>query len=772
MEAVFLKILNMSLTASYVIAAVLLVRVLLKRAPKKYAYALWSVVGFRLCCPVSFQSVFSLFRLKPFDMTAAQTTSGGAALTYVPEEIGMMAQPRLTLGIPAVNTVIADSLPAAVPEYSANPMQTALAVAAIVWCAGVCILLFYSMVTFIHLRLRLRTAIRLEENVYQSESVSSPFVLGLFRPRIYLPYALDENARDYVLAHERCHIRRFDHIVKLFAFVLLCLHWFNPLCWLAFVLMSRDMEMRCDEWVLGTKDDLRCAYSSTLLSFAAKRHFPAPSPLAFGESGVRARIRNALSWKKPKLWLTVAAALLCIAVIAACAANPKAQSAQLSPFGRAYRVEEVAYDVPFYSFTYTPESAPIYSFSLDGDLSTAFAPRNPEEAVQWELLGRMEEFTLTKDNFDRYFYDSSDDFTGWEQERTAASVRRENQSAWRLLHKTENFTELYYVLQQENGEVYLAYGYDRSQEQTDSESAESFIRWVFKLTPETFDAESVSKTGGAEAPEEASISSVSGVDMPAAEVYVSSQCLYMSPLSSQFSGPDSGCRYFLDEKAFQIENRNTGNTESFSLPEEGWTEFPYSQQSWDELFLLWKAPSLDQYKECLYMALDNRYALMKMDGQLWLLQGHNTADTLSVWSLYALTPQDEMGAANWTYQLLESSGFPAFAFRFALPEDAEISLACADGTLYDARKAAAQDGLLSIAGGESFYWTPGSLENHAQIRFYVHVGEESYCGSIYIESGGYNTQGVSVQYTARPVGDFGIEQRGDGAELSLRFEQP
>lgn len=771
MEAVFLETLNMSLTAGYVIATVLFVRLLLKRAPKKYAYALWSVVGFRLCCPVSFQSAFSLFRLKPFDMTAAQLASGGAALTYVLEDIGMMAQPQVTFGIPAANAAIAGSLPAATPAYNVNPMQVAVAAGAFVWCVGAAVLALYSVVMFIRLHLRLRTAIRMEKNIYQSEYVCSPFVLGFFRPRIYLPFALDEDARSYVLAHERYHIRHLDHLVKLFAFALLCLHWFNPLCWLAFVLMSRDMEMRCDEWVLGGQADMRRAYTTTLLSFAANRRFPAPGPLAFGESGVRARISNALRWKRPKLWLTVIATVLCIAAVAACAANPQTEPGVLQPFGSTYRVEEIVYSAPYYSFSYTCATAPVYCLSVDGVLLSAPASDNPQVFAEWEFLGSMEEIALSKENFDRYFRDTAGEVSGWrEGSSAAASVRRENQTAWRLLRETDNFTELYYVLQQDSGAVYLAYGYYDLEGETDPESDDSRFRWLFALTPESSDSASVSRTGGADAPENGSFSPTGGADMPAAEVYVSSQCLYMTPLSSQFSGPDSGCRYFLDEKVFQIENRGSGIIERFSLPEDGWTEFPYTQKAWDEMFLLWKAPQLEQYKERMYMALGNGYALMKMDRQLWLLQRWDTAETTLVWSLYTLTPEDGMGVASWAYQPLLSSRFPAFAFRFALPEDAEISLVCVDGALLDAQKAVSESGVLSIPGGQFFYWSPGSpdsLASNAQLHCVIHMGEESYSGTIYIESGDCNTQEGVVLYTARPVGDFTIRQQEDAAELSV-----
>lgn len=324
----FLQIINMSITASYVICVVMLIRFLLKKAPKKYSYALWSVVAFRLCCPVSFQSVFSLFSLKLFDMSKAQSENS-ATLQYVPHNIGMMKQPEVTVGIPYANSVISGSLPEATPMYSANPMQIWTAVGMYLWCLGISVLVLYSVISYVSLHYRMRTAIKLEGNVYQSDKVCSPFMLGILRPKIYIPFGLDAQTYSYVLTHERYHLKRGDHVIKLMSFLLLILHWFNPLCWLGFTLMSRDMEMSCDEKVLSGAENIRKTYSSTLLSFASNRRFPSPSPLAFGETDVKKRIRNVLRWKKPTLVITVFAVLICGGVLIACAANPKTENKEM-----------------------------------------------------------------------------------------------------------------------------------------------------------------------------------------------------------------------------------------------------------------------------------------------------------------------------------------------------------------------------------------------------------------------------------------------------------
>ncbi len=495
MEAVFLKFFNMTITASYVILAVLLVRLLLKRTPKKYTYALWSVVGFRLCCPVSFQSAFSVFGLKYFDMTKAQQASGGEMLTYIPEDIGRMQQPQITFGVSAGNT-IDRSLPAPMLGDSVNPIQILVTLATYVWMAGIAVLTIYSIFTFVRLHLRLRTAIRLEDGVYQSEFVVSPFVMGFFRPKIYLPFAINAYERSYVLAHERFHIRHCDHLIKIFAYFLLCLHWYNPLCWLAFLLMSRDMEMRCDEWILGRQIHEQKAYAETLLAFAVKRSFPAPGPLAFGEFGIRARIKNALRWKSPKRYMRIFAFTISLIFIVACAANPKEATIKTSPFGYSYEVEEIVFASPYYSFSYTTQNAPFYLILEDGELLSKLPGQETENTEdEWIRLGKVEEFELEEDNFDQYFYGGEEVGGGWKG-INALTLRLENENAWRVLRTTEHFTEMYIILQQKNGDLFLCYGYYDQLEHDDPNSDDSSFRWVFQLEKNS------------------SAASIGGVDLP------------------------------------------------------------------------------------------------------------------------------------------------------------------------------------------------------------------------------------------------------------------
>ena len=390
MEAIFLKILNMSITGAYVILAVLLLRWLLRPAPKKYSYWLWLAVGFRLCCPASFSSGFSLFSLGPFDMRAAQS-QGAAALEYVPPDIGYMTQPQVSVGLPAANAAISSALPAATPLASVNPLQLWISAGSWLWLAGVTVLLLYGVISYLRLRRRMDNAILLRDNIWQSDCLSSPFILGLCRPRIYIPFGLDAATWDYVLTHEKYHLQRRDHLIKPLAFLILAVHWFNPLAWLAFLLLGRDMEMSCDEGVLSRMDNGKKAYSTALLSFAANRRFPAPGPLAFGESGVKGRIKNVLRFKQPSKGLTLAAALLCLLGLAACALNPKTEAEE--PSHTPAVIGEVTEGRVFVSSACLYMN-PLSSFAgIDGDSGCRYIVEGENFDIVRRASGETEHFT-------------------------------------------------------------------------------------------------------------------------------------------------------------------------------------------------------------------------------------------------------------------------------------------------------------------------------------------------------------------------------------------
>lgn len=329
METLFLTVLRMSGTAALVIAAVLLARLLLRRAPKIFSYALWLVALFRLLCPVSVSSGFSL-------LPAVQTQPAGAEHTSVHIHTGITAMNSQVNEYLAEHPYPVEFTPpegeggagAAYLEGVSRMVETAdpgwTAIACWVWLAGAAALLGYSALSTLGLRRKLAASIPLEgeKNVRLADHIPSPFVLGLARPGIYLPSDLRPEERDYILLHERTHIRRGDHIFRALAWLALAIHWFNPLVWLAFHLAGKDMEMSCDEAVLrGMDRDVRADYSSSLLRLSAGKRLPA-GPLAFGDGDPKSRIKNILNYKKPALWVIAAALVVVICAGAALATNP------------------------------------------------------------------------------------------------------------------------------------------------------------------------------------------------------------------------------------------------------------------------------------------------------------------------------------------------------------------------------------------------------------------------------------------------------------------
>lgn len=300
MIRVFLSVLNMSLTASYVIAAVLLARFFLKKAPKIISYLLWAVVGFRLLFPFSFESVFSLIPFKA---------------APIPNDITTQPAPHIDSGIHAADNAVSHVLPAAEAAAQVNPMQVWLTAGAYLWLAGVVAMLVYSIVSIIRLKRSLTGAVLIRDNIYQADNIRTPFVLGFFRPDIFIPVGLNEEEKRYIILHEQTHIRRGDPVVKLLGYFALCLHWFNPLAWAAFLCMGADMEMSCDEHVLKEMgSETKKSYSLSLLSLAADRRMIGGSPLAFGEGGMKARIKNVLNFRKPSR-VAVSVALAAAAIL-------------------------------------------------------------------------------------------------------------------------------------------------------------------------------------------------------------------------------------------------------------------------------------------------------------------------------------------------------------------------------------------------------------------------------------------------------------------------
>ncbi len=311
MSAVFLKILNLSYSASWLILAVIAVRLLLKKAPKWVPCLLWALVALRLIIPFSFESTLSLL------------PSG----EVVPADIQVETMPHIESGIyvinSAVNPVMEDAL-APAEANSVNPMQVIVAVLCIVWVAGILAMTVYAFISYVKIRRCVREAAPVDKGIMECDEVKSPFILGIIHPVIYVPSGMESSTLELVLAHEKAHICRKDYLWKPLGFALLSVYWFNPLSWVAYVLLCRDIESACDEKVIRDKSsDYMAAYSQALLDCSIQRRKIAACPVAFGETGVKLRIKNVLNYKKPAFWIIIVSLVACVVLAVCFLTNPK-----------------------------------------------------------------------------------------------------------------------------------------------------------------------------------------------------------------------------------------------------------------------------------------------------------------------------------------------------------------------------------------------------------------------------------------------------------------
>ncbi len=307
MTELFLKVVNMSITAGILAVVVMLLRLILKKAPRWMHVLLWGLVAVRLMIPVPLESSFSLM---PQTRWIEQETIPAAGISpdSVPEAVVRGEQ-------------VTVSYPAGEPEIQKN--VSAAFVLACIWLAGIAVLVLYTGFSYIRVYRRVQTAFRIKENVWQSANIPSPFVFGIFRPKIYLPTGITEEHQAYVIAHEKAHIHRHDHWWKPLGFLLLNIHWFNPVLWLAYILLCRDIEMACDERVVKEYDmEKRADYSAALLRCSVKRSMIAVCPLAFGEVDVKTRIKAVLNYRKPAVWVIGIALVLCIGAAVCFLTNP------------------------------------------------------------------------------------------------------------------------------------------------------------------------------------------------------------------------------------------------------------------------------------------------------------------------------------------------------------------------------------------------------------------------------------------------------------------
>lgn len=477
MVAVFLKLLNMSITAGWIVLAVMLLRFLLRKMPKQFTCMLWGLVGLRLIFPFSPESIFSL-------IPSAKT---------LPETLQPGEFPEIHSGVTAIDRVVN---PAAKYSFSRLPVETSgadalkfiLHGAVLIWFSGMCLMLLYLVFSYLRLQKKMRTAVLLRDNIWQSDFVDSPFILGLIKPRIYIPFRLKEEVLSHVLAHEKAHLARRDHLTKAFAFLLLSVYWFHPLIWAAYLLLCRDIELACDErviWNLGEEETK--SYLLSLIGYdreEERKKMPALAcPLAFGEVDLKERIIRAKTWKKPASILILLTAAVCVIAALCLLTDPKQQLLSApEPFGHPYQVDDIVYAAPWYDFSFTPETAPLYILTADYQLmesaDTPLGTGDPEG--QWLSCGGAQEIRLRRKNFTEDMDIEEDNLRdGF----SLPALLKENKKAW-LVNRTEQEGQiLYYILLQKNGDVYLCYGYPVDEVSSDTAGdTKSAVRWIFKLS--------------------------------------------------------------------------------------------------------------------------------------------------------------------------------------------------------------------------------------------------------------------------------------------------
>ena len=369
MSDLFLNILNMSIAASWLILAVVLLRFLLKKAPKWIIILLWGIVALRLAVPFSFESALSLIP---------------SAETFNAHNI-QYETPAISSGIPAVNNAVNPVLGETFAPNSVgsiNPLYIWTLVVSAIWLVGIAAMLLYAVISYVRVRQSVAERVPYEGNIFLCDHVKSPFILGLVRPKIYLPSSMDAASMEPVIAHEKAHLTRCDHWWKPVGFLILTVHWFNPLCWIAYVLLCRDIELACDEKVIRQMDlNGKKQYSTALLEFSTGRRLVTICPLAFGEVGVKERVKNVLNYKKPAFWLIVVAIIACGVVTVCFATNPKQELPQ------EQRIDELRSKYPEYFDLITSKGLEVYVWQLAKDsYSFGLMPGTNREKTLEELM--------------------------------------------------------------------------------------------------------------------------------------------------------------------------------------------------------------------------------------------------------------------------------------------------------------------------------------------------------------------------------------------------
>lgn len=575
MTNLFLTLFNKSIPACFLILAVMLLRLLFKKAPKALFPVLWAFVGLRLALPFLPESRLSV-------IPSPET------LSY--ETVRYAAHPTVQTGIYAVNSAVNPTLGKVFETPaggSVSPLYVLTSVMGAIWVIGVIVMLFYAFFCYFHLKNRLKTAVLFRDNLYQSEAVTSPFVLGFIRPRIYLPFTLAEKDLDAVVAHEKAHIARGDVLWKLLGYLFLCVYWFNPLVWLAYILFCRDIEFACDERVIGQLAiEERAAYSEALLAASMPKARIAACPLAFGEGNVKERIKRVLSYKKPAFWVILIAVLAC-AALAVCFLT--------DPVGFTVKNPAVGEYIP---------GAEGMQGNVDTDYFTSVSP---DFAIGAGVDG-VAVFKDPKAAFEtfRSLY-----------ENELGELRRE--------FGLPAFSQKTYS-------SYMIYGFQYTG--TDGKRFR-FVSAFLDIYENSFINPRRDLSPSPPTADDSAL--IDGISV--GDVFVTAECLYMSPLSSVWPGDNDGFRYLVGADTFTLERQDTSlGVEPVELSVNWhWDLFPWTREELENESAIWNinATGLFNYTTLRYQKLDDTLCLLEADGDL-LLMKHNTGKPFLVWSIYRL----------------------------------------------------------------------------------------------------------------------------------------
>ena len=575
MTNLFLTLFNKSIPACFLILAVMLLRLLFKKAPKALFPVLWAFVGLRLALPFLPESRLSV-------IPSPET------LSY--ETVRYAAHPTVQTGIYAVNSAVNPTLGKVFETPaggSVSPLYVLTSVMGAIWVIGVIVMLFYAFFCYFHLKNRLKTAVLFRDNLYQSEAVTSPFVLGFIRPRIYLPFTLAEKDLDAVVAHEKAHIARGDVLWKLLGYLFLCVYWFNPLVWLAYILFCRDIEFACDERVIGQLAiEERAAYSEALLAASMPKARIAACALAFGEGNVKERIKRVLSYKKPAFWVILIAVLAC-AALAVCFLT--------DPVGFTVKNPAVGEYIP---------GAEGMQGNVDTDYFTSVSP---DFAIGAGVDG-VAVFKDPKAAFEtfRSLY-----------ENELGELRRE--------FGLPAFSQKTYA-------SYMIYGFQYTG--TDGKRFR-FVSAFLDIYENSFINPRRDLSPSPPTADDSAL--IDGISV--GDVFVTAECLYMSPLSSVWPGDNDGFRYLVGADTFTLERQDTSlGVEPVELSVNWhWDLFPWTREELENESAIWNinATGLFNYTTLRYQKLDDTLCLLEADGDL-LLMKHNTGKPFLVWSIYRL----------------------------------------------------------------------------------------------------------------------------------------